>query len=274
MGEAVLYADVLFFINFSMDYLSLYAAGRLLSYSPRAWRVMLAAAAGALYGTAAAALLWNGWIGAGGAAACAAAMTAIAFGISEGMRSFLRTTFAVWGCGALLGGAMTLAAGLIGPSPVMGGYADMAAAVPAVLFFFTHLSRRALSRGYAQVCIPCGENVCDSRALIDSGNLLTDPLSGVPVILMCASEARRLVGDEADGRFRGRFSPDGAMRGGVRVIPVQGTEGTRLLYGFFCAEVTVRRGRRVCRRQAVICVDHGTESYGGCGVLLPAVLVP
>lgn len=274
MGEVVLYADVLFFINFSMDYLSLYAAGRLLSLSSHLWRMIASASLGALYGTVSAALLWDGWIGAGGAVVCAAAMTAISFGIGEGVRGFLRATFAVWGCGALLGGMMTLSAGLIGTPPAMGGYADMAAAVPAVLFFLTHLGRRALSRGDAQVRIPCGENVCDTRALIDSGNLLTDPLSGVPVILMCAAEARRLVGDEADSRFRGRFSPDGAMRGGVRVIPVQSTEGTRLLYGFFCPEVTVRRGRRICRRQAVICVDHGTESYGGCGILLPAVLVP
>jgi len=273
-AEGVLYADVLFLINFSMDFLSLYAAGRLLSLRCSAGRMSAAAAIGAVWGVAAAAFSFDGWGGAVGAVLCSAVMTAAAFGIGEGWRGFLRAAFAVWGSGALIGGFMTLFSGLFGGALPGGGFADMAAAVPAVIFGFGRLARRQLSRGYAEVRIPCGENVYEGRALIDSGNLLTDPLSGVPVILMRAAEARELVGDEADGRFCGRPASDGASRGGVRVVPARSAEGTRLLYGFFCTDVTVRRGRCISRRQAVICVDHAADSYGGCGVLLPAALLP
>ena len=48
--ETVLYADVLFLINFSMDYLSLYAVSRLLALPSRAWRMLAGAGVGGVYG--------------------------------------------------------------------------------------------------------------------------------------------------------------------------------------------------------------------------------
>ena len=45
-----IYADVLFIINFSMDFLSLYIVGRLMHFHMKAWRVILGASLGALYG--------------------------------------------------------------------------------------------------------------------------------------------------------------------------------------------------------------------------------
>ena len=45
-----IYGDVLFIINFSMDFLSLYIAGRILHLRMKAWRVMAGASLGALYG--------------------------------------------------------------------------------------------------------------------------------------------------------------------------------------------------------------------------------
>ena len=45
-----IYGDVLFIINFSMDFLSLYIVGRLLHFEMKAWRVMAGASVGAFYG--------------------------------------------------------------------------------------------------------------------------------------------------------------------------------------------------------------------------------
>ena len=45
----VIYSDILFLINFSLDYLCLFIAGRLLHRGGKAWRLLLGAAVGGLY---------------------------------------------------------------------------------------------------------------------------------------------------------------------------------------------------------------------------------
>lgn len=265
----ILYADVLFLINFSMDFLSLYAAGRLLSRSLSVWRMSAAAGIGALYATAATALSFGGILGAACAALCSLCMTAAAFGVQD----LLRTSLAVWGSGALLGGSMTLLSGLFGGTLPGGGYADLIAAAAAFSLGIGRLCRRRMHRGYAQVRIPYGENVYEGRALIDSGDLLCDPLSGAPVVLLCPAAARALAGDEAVGKFAGHIAPDSAARGGVRAVPVRTVGGVRILYGFFCPRLVILRGRERLCRSAVVCVDRDAETYGGAPVLLPAALL-
>ena len=50
--EQVIYADVLFAVNFSMDFLSLYLTGKVFRARMRPVPLTLAAGIGALYGTA------------------------------------------------------------------------------------------------------------------------------------------------------------------------------------------------------------------------------
>lgn len=270
--RTVLYADVLFLVNFSMDYLSLYAAGKLLSLRMRVRRMLFAAALGGLYGVLVTALNAGHVLSAVTAVLFSTVMTAAAYGSAGGGRSFLQAALAVWGSGALLAGFMTLFSGIFGGSFPGGGGADILCAACAAVYGFTRLLRRRLGRGYAEVRIPYGENVYEGRALIDSGNLLTDPLSGLPVILMRETEARRIAGDEVDGKFRGRIVPDAGVRGGVRAVPVG--NGARMLYGFLCPDVRIRQGKRHWQKSAVVCVDFAAGAgYGGCGVLLPAGLL-
>ena len=272
-AEAVLYADVLFLIDFSMDFLSLYAAGSLLSLRLSVWRMSLAAVLGSLYAVTVTALRIGGWIGAAGALLLSALMAWIAFGAQGSVGSFLRITAAVWGCGALLGGAVTLLSGLLGGMFPGGGFSDILPAAAAAVWGFLRLIRGRIGRGIAFLRIPYGENVYECRGLIDSGNLLTDPLSALPVILITAREARHFAGDEADGKFRGVPAADASVRGGVRVVPVRRGSDTKLLYGFLCPAVSIRRGKRSVCRRAVVCVDHDADNYGGCEALLPASLL-
>lgn len=265
-----MFADVLWLINFSMDFLSLYAAGKLLSLRLSAGRMSLAAGLGAVYAVAA---VYFGWSGIGGAvltALTAVGMTALSFGIREGTASFLRTFFAVWVSGALLGGIMTVFCGFVDGSSVSPPGIDVyAASVLTVLAVIRGTSKK-LRRGYAVIRFVFGDNTYEGKALIDSGNLLHDPLSGTPVVLILAGEARTFAGEQTDTLYRGIVSGSG----GVRAVPVRSVGGTRMLYGFLCPEVAVTFRGRTGVRRAVICVDHDTENYGGCGVLLPDSLLP
>lgn len=252
-----------------MDYLSLYAAAKLLSLPAKWLRTALAAVAGGVYGVFAVAAGIDGFWGAFSAVAMSAVMTLIAFGIPADGFALFRTVMSVWGCGALLGGVMTALSGAFGGA-YSGRGTDLVFAGTAMVLGFLRPVRRRLTRGYAEVEIPGEDQLWHGRALIDSGNLLTDPISGAPVILLRAAEARTLLGEKTDTLYRGIPGPDPC---GVRAVPVHTLDGTRILYGFFVRELTISRGRRRLHRAAVVCVDHGTEGYGGCAALLPASLL-
>lgn len=271
--ETVLYADVLFLINFSMDYLSLFAAARLLALPTKTKRMLAGAALGGIYGVLATAMAWQGILGALTAFLASCAMGWIAFGRCGGRGGFFRAVFSVWGIGALLGGFMTVFSGLFQGSVPYSAGADFPVAIAAAILFVRLLCRRG-GRGYAEVSFSYGENGYTGRALIDSGNLLRDPISALPVVLIRASEARAFAGGEVDGKFAG-IMPDGiGLSPGVRAVPMRGADGTRILYGFLCREVHIRRGGKSVCRSAVICVDRAAgDGYGGCGVLLPASLL-
>jgi hypothetical protein len=167
---------------------------------------------------------------------------------------------------------MTAFSGLFGTELFVGG-ADFICAAAVMLFACIRTVRRRCTRGFAEIGIPFGENLWKGRALIDSGNLLTDPIGGYPVVLLRAEEARLLLGVQADTAFRGQAE---AAETGVRAVPVRTADGTRMLYGFLCRGLILYRGRRTFCRCAVVCVDHGADpggGYGGCAALLPASLI-
>ena len=271
--EGVLYADVLFLINFSMDYLSLYAAARLLALPAKTLRMIAGAILGGIYGVLAVIFFWQGIGGAILTFIMFCGIVFVVFGGCGVVGEFLRAVFSVWGIGALIGGFMTLSSSMFPSETSYSAGADIPAAVFAVILFVRMGTRRG-GRGYAEVSFHYGENTYSGRALIDSGNLLTDPLSGLPVVLIRASDARTFAGNEVDGKFAGVIPEGMGLSPGVRAVPVHGLTDRRILYGFLCDAVCIRRGKRTMHRSAVICVDrNSTASYGGCGILLPAALL-
>lgn len=271
--ETILYADVLFLINFSMDYLSLYAASRLLTMPSKTWRMLAGAILGGMYGVLSVIYFLQGFIGALSTFFISCGMVFIAFGRCDSLRGFFRTVLCVWGIGALIGGFMTLFSGMFRRDASYTSDADIPAAVLAVILFVRMAAKRG-GRGYADVSFSYGENTYTGRALIDSGNLLTDPISGLPVVLIRASDARTFAGNEVDGKFAGVMSDRIGLSPGVRAVPVRGVTDTRILYGFLCHNLCIRQGRRMVCRSAVICVDRqSNQGYGGCGVLLPSALL-
>lgn len=268
-SETVLYADVLWLINFSMDFLSLYAAAKLLCLPQRPVRMVSAASLGAVYAVAAAYRNFGGFPGAAAAALVSAAMSALSFGIREGAASLLRAFLAVWGCGALLGGIMTVFCTFANAVPVSSSGPDLLLASALALAAAVRFAGRRMRRGTARIRFTYGGNIYEGNALVDSGNLLRDPLSGDAVILLRAADARLFAPGETDTVFRGIPGESGA---GIRAVPVRTVGGTGMLYGFLCPEVSVTFRNRTKIRRAVICVDHGSDGYGGCGALLPASL--
>ena len=118
------------------------------------------------------------------------------------------------------------------------------------------------------------------KALLDSGNLLKDPLSGRRVIVVSLQAMRSFLPREIISALEeeaydlSALPPSLARR--VRMIPVHSLGESRLLLGILpdaitvCGEKDSKKGTRV---DAILAIDARAEStYGGCDAVMPTGL--
>lgn len=104
--------------------------------------------------------------------------------------------------------------------------------------------------------------------LVDSGNLLCEPLGGHPVLLAKPEALENLFGDkkiEFDAGNISALGTDLARR--VRFVPAKGVGGEKLLVGFIPDRLTVDG----IGRDGVVAAEK--NDYGGCDGIVPSVLV-
>lgn len=268
----VLYADILFFINFSMDFIALYLTSRLTSGPPTGVRGAVSAVLGGIYGTVATALGFGGILEVASAGFVAALMILIAFGYG-GVRMFLRRSAVFWGVSALLGGVMTALCSLggngIAPSNPHGGTALLFVGSTLCLLLtrlISHLRRRSSVR----IRISFDARTAEFEALCDSGNLAVEPMSGNPVIIADRSVLRRLVPELCTDPCE----ITEALAPRLRMIPIKGVGGDGLLTGFIPETVSVIENGRERNCTAVIAVsDTGSTFFGGYPANVPSVLL-
>lgn len=255
--ETVLYADILFFINFSMDFITLYLTSRLSSGPPVGIRAVISAAIGGIIGTAATALGTGGIWGIVITVISSGVMVLIAFGFGE-VSLFIKRVTVFWGGAALLGGIMSAVCSLGTGMPAgNGGGGTTVLLLGSVICIFiirtiTHFKgKRTLT-----VQVKVGDVCTKFEALLDSGNLLTDPLTGIPVII-------------ADRSVMGTVVPAGdvipqALHTRLRMIPARGIGGGGILTGIVPDSVTINSGKKEKECSAVIAVsDLGSTFFGG-----------
>jgi len=244
----IIYADSLFALNAAVDYLVLLGAGKLCALPLRRGRMVCGAAWGGIYAVAAA--VWPGIFALLTVKLLAGAlMTFIAFGAQ---RRTLRAAAAVYAVSAAFGGAVYAAAHLAGTSVVPGRWVPVSARTlllsfalcyAAVSLIFRRVGRRA-ERRVCEVTLRHGGGCVRFSALIDSGNELTDPLSGDPVLIAEAAALAPLFPDglppaDADAFAALSFFADRGLH--CRLLP--------------CACVTAPRALLLCFRPDEIKVN-------------------
>jgi stage II sporulation protein GA (sporulation sigma-E factor processing peptidase) len=278
--EQVVYADVYLAINFTMDYLALYLTARGLKLPTRPLRLGIAAAFGAGYALAALLLPDGNPLSTFTSLAIPFLLVLIAFGFGR-WREILRTLAAFWAISFLLGGAATAVSYLVArwaeKEAVIGGQVETLPAdlpfwgilllglvVGAIVSFLLRL-RSKLPR---TVTVEIGEGV-DSLAslvgLVDSGNLLAEPLSGYPVILVDRKAADFLPSELAFLQNGG--TPSLTPR--LRLIPYSTPSGEGMLYGY--PPRLVRVGGKT--RTACVAVAPLPDGERQTDVIVPASLI-
>ncbi len=277
--KVVLYADILFLINFSMDFISLYLTFRLAGRRLSAIRGTGASAVGALSAVIMTYYGISGIFSFITSFAVSFFMVFICIGRGFSVRCYLKNTVFLWGIGAILAGVVTFVCSLGGGEfPTFRNNGGGAIFVFAVGAFLAGAILKIM--GSAPKVRQCCLEICcfgvktAASALIDTGNLLVEPVSGLPVIFVrkslfagCA-DAEFLSGGISDIE---RLSPDTRRR--VRLVSAKRVGETKLLVGIITNELflKVEKGRAKPLRAVMVIED--TDGYGGFDCVVPQSVV-
>ncbi len=289
--EQIIYADILFIVNFSMDFLALYIASRLLHHSCHFMSLIMSAGIGALYGVASlfmsGSVILNTLIN----TAVAILMCYIVFG-AVSILALIRNTLCFYGISFLMGGVMTgvynLAnKGLTGRGIVINGNsASLVSEMPALTFIiiaaasviFSYIcsavSARLRSRKKASVYIRIGKKDINITGLCDSGNLLCEPAGALPCLICNIKSIETLLPVGIVPLFREMkiglleyADPELAKR--IRLVPMRSVGGSGIKPGIIPDEIRINgESKKLC----VVC-DTENEDFGGTESIIPASIL-
>lgn len=254
-----IYIDELFLLNFAVDYIILYLTAAFSALPYRRARLLAGAGVGALYAVAVCLADAYGVPMVSSLPiklAAGAVMLLCAFGYAGGA-AFIRRGVIMLITSFLLGG-LAYAAGLMLGGDMSGGVIQAPLAVRALLIAvalalglcgaFSRGGGRELASGRAEVSLTYGGRETKFSALLDSGNLLRDPLDGSPVIVCTIDAVAPLFGRDELRMMRESSAVElvaalGA-NGGWRLIPCATAAGSAMLAAFRPTEAEVD-GERV-----------------------------
>lgn len=269
MEPVTVYMDVLFLVNLTVDFFLLLATATVRRLDASRFRLLLGAGAGALYSCAVFFPELNLAFTVCGKLAVSALVTAIAFPL-RGLRSFLLTFACFHGASALFAGVMMGLELMLQPSSLLFSngevYVDLSAGVlilsAAVAYLLLWMGSRLLrQRGgtYRKLTLSVEGRTVTLSALYDSGNLLTDPLTGASVLVASLRAVSFLLPEEIRPAFAsGDLSVLSQSPWGTRVcmIPCTTVTGKGVLPAFRPDRVTVD-GKLLARRTVVAVRSEG-----------------
>lgn len=246
------YGEAFFFINGWMDFLCLLLAARLGRSKFHMGKALISAGLGGVYGV----LAWtDGKYFLRTVPALLLAyllMCWMAFG-KRCPRLFPLTAAAGW----MLSGLSNFVLEKGGP-PASVVFIDSFAAL-AVLLLIRQIGNRA---GYFTLLIEYGGKAAELPALRDTGNLLSDGFSGLPVIVLPEKLARAFLPPGADPGDLSTLPP------GWRLLRAKTAAGCKTLMCFTPERIVLRQGKRAWRAEAAVAIAHFEESRA----LLPGSL--
>lgn len=257
----ILYADVLFAVNFIMDYLALYAASAVLRLGKGRVRM----ACGALIGAAYCIVKIYASFPEPLAAVLVSLVMCFAALWNGKILTYIKAVILFYAVSMLFGGVMTFLYESVRryrSAPLFrdGLTPGLFIAAVGILFVFIFAGSRIVSHGVfvknVRVRVKIDGKCGDFRLLCDSGNLLRDPYNGLPVLVLDAKSLDTLLGKDGFHRDIGKVLPLDAKRK-FRYIPVHTSCGDGALPAFLPDEIILLEKHRERQIQAMIAVATG-----------------
>lgn len=263
----VIYADILFAINFSMDFLSLFICSMILKRKTSRVRIIIASLVGALYGVLDVVF---GFDRAFSVILCiifSFFMCLIAFwGVK--LRGIFASCVLLLGVGATLGGFMSvlysflnkILSDAISRVEVRASYGGARffviasiTAIASIIFAKTFLKQKSNQTSLIRVVFH--EIEYKIEGIVDTGNKLTDPLSKRPVILIASTQPLAKKIKAIDDKHK-------------RLIPYCDVSGKGILKGVIPNKIYVNDNLV----DGVVCVSERSD-FSGFYALIPSCLL-
>ena len=281
--EKTVYADLLFLINFSMDFLCFYISSKILSFKFSTLRAVLGSVLGGIYSVAV--LFMPSLYG---------------FSFAIDVAVCLLICFVVWGArrksdlllgfllyfavSMALGGFMTAIFNLLnrlgfnkisastGDGISVWLFALVAFISGAVTLIGGRFFRRRSSERLVELEVSYGGMSKKISAFVDSGNLLSEPISGKPCVIVDLGELKDLLPSEIlSAAYRGGVTllASSAHAKNVRLVPATTAIGEGLLLALKVDKMCIDAGKGMYETDALLALT----SLGGKSALVPSSLI-
>lgn len=272
-----------------MDYLSLFVTAKIMHVPQANRRMVLSAGIGALYSVAVIAFGICGIFSALSSIAISLLMSYIAYG-KQSLVRFAKNTAVFYAVSFALGGGITAICNLLNVWQnsrhivINGTYDTIYGDLPFGLLvllglgcsLFSFLSGKLIKKQIAlQVCeleIGIKNSRIILQALVDSGNLLKEPISGKPVVIVTLDAVRSILPVESLCLFRNKdinIPHDTLKKAKIRFIPTSTVGGHGLLLGFI-PDLAKINGQAT---DTYIAIDCDKKSFGDYTAIVPRSLV-
>ena len=268
--STVIYADILFTINLSMDYICLFITGRLLNRKEKPLMLLLASVSGALYGFLPYCIAINPTLSLIANLLSAALICFIAFG-KQTAKNFAVSVLTFIVSSALLGGMVTAVYNLSGDYH-SSTYREISAPSFALICLcsafialaYGVICRKKIHTSSTEISINIKNEKIRARLIADSGNLVTEPFSALPVIILSSSALPKPYDDPESELFPLA----------VRVIPFSTAAGSSCFFGFRPDRIEILRlGKKPKAVDAYIAVDTLGNNFSGYDGILPTSIL-
>lgn len=257
--ERTIYIDVLYFINFCADFSVLYLTGKLMHLKLKFSRLIFSSFFGALYGVFCEIYITNGILKLFSVILILFLMTEISFKVKD-ITKLLKVTAFCFVMSFTLSGVIDLLINVLGffikyirVKTVFSNPLMLFIVVAVFCFGFVKISRLFFSscaKKTAEIQIKLGENVANLTLLCDSGNLLRDPYSNLPVLVVKQSSIKNIMGDDL-------YNPDLH----IRFIPAKTASGMVVFCAFKPDKVSVISGGKIISELSVIvAIDQNNQA--------------
>ncbi len=274
-----LYIDVYFLINFTVDLLSLHMASKFSKIPTSGKRLIIASVIGGAYAVAIVFLPRNIVFF---SALSVLSLFIITYVCSMGCKAFRKIKFmcAFLMFQILIGGFVYFFFGVLERN-LAGSFVEengtnrnlliLALVVllsMGVLKLLISLFANTFSERNVKLKIVLFEKEYEIDGLVDSGNLLRDPMDGCPVGLIKASFAKRIFPNGIpDAHNTDSISDE--IRKKLRIIPINSSGGGKILCAIKPDSVMVIKANRTEKINITIAFDNEGGSFGGYDALVP-----
>ncbi len=288
MGQTV-YVDLLFMINFSMDFLCFFLCAKLLERKFSLPRVLAASAIGGVYSDIALFIRLGSFASLAIDIAVCVLMCAVAFYKRGRFSSLLLSVLVYFAISMALGGTMTAIFNLLNKADLplsdegsdgisVWAFAILAIVSALITLIGGRFFKKRTAQKRAEVEITYNGKTKTLHGMADSGNLLREPISGRACIIADISTLSDIVPDDVLGAARKkdisaihRFSDRDAKN--VRIVPIKTAGGEGVLLALRAESVRVDSGHGETEVDALVVLSDIKENADGSEALLPSGLM-